>query len=249
MWIKNFVNNWIDTSKKIYQSGIETMNRDKLNFIQFFWHALKQSCIWAYYVFLKWEIDSFLKANEVQSVQNETSNKVAYLIWWYYISPATLLNLKQKLENEWIQTEIINQRYYSKKTITQNILSLKNKLNNNQWKDIVLFWYSSWWMIAHRIWKKSWYKSVSFWLSEDPARTMVWTLVSLTEDKQLKKIDIPDSWTNIIESFSAIVPNDENIWINTHRLEEIYSHMTIWDHKVIEEISKNILQLFNSTRI
>lgn len=249
MWIQNFVNNWIDTSKKIYEAWKETMENEKISFLNFFWKALKQTSIWAYYVFLKWEIDWIIKKNEIENTVNDTSDKVAYLLWWYYLNPATLLKLKDELESKWINTKIINERYYSKKSLGITIRDLKSRMNDDEWKDIVLFWYSAWGVIAHKIWEKTWYKSVSFWVSEKPIETMVWTLLSLTKDEQLKNVSIPESWVNIIESFSWMVPNVWNDMKNTIKLKNIYSHMTIWKKEVIDEITKQIILWFKRDRV
>ena len=110
MWINNFITNWIQTSKKIYEAWAEKMNNDNWGFIHFFWRALKESSIWAYYVFIKWELDNLMKNHELHATQNDTSNKVAYLVGGYYLSPATLLNLKQELENNWVHAKSINER-------------------------------------------------------------------------------------------------------------------------------------------
>jgi len=246
MWIKKFLNNWISTTKEIYKASTEVINREKLGLIHFFWKALKESSIGAYYVFLKAEIDWIIKKNEIENTINKTSNEVAYLLWWYYLSPATLLELKNELESKWINVKIINKRYYSKESIWVIIRELKNSLTENKWKDIVLFWYSAWWAIAHRVWAKNWYKSISFWLSEDPKKTMVWTLLSLTKEKELENTVIPESGTNIIESFSWMVPNTWEIWENTIRLNDVYSHMTIWKKEVIDEVVKQILLWFKN---
>jgi hypothetical protein len=249
MWINNFVNNWIQTSKKIYEAWLEKMNNDKLNFIQFFWRALKQSSIWAYFVFIKWELDNLLKTQEINNIRNHTSNKIAYLIGWYYLSPATLLNLKKELESNWVQAKIIDERYYSKETLNNNVYSLKNKLKEDKWKDIVLFWYSSWWVIAHRIWEQSGYNSVSFGLSGTPNETMVWTLLALTKEGKFNDFQIPKTGKNIIEWFSAIVPQTWDISDNTIKLNNIYSHMTIGKQDVVGEITSQILQSYNTTRV
>lgn len=249
MWIQNFINNWISTTKKIYEAWAETIEEKNISFMHFFWKALKQSSIWAYYVFLKAEIDWILKKTEIENTVNDTSDKVAYLIWWYYLNPATLLNLKKELESKWINTQIINERYYSKKSIWNNVKDLKSRMKNDKWKDIVLFWYSAWWVIAHKIWEKNWYKSVSFWISEKPEETMVWTLMSLTKDEKLSDTIIPESGVNIIETFSWMVPNTWNHPENTIKLDDVYSHMTIWKEDVINEITKQILLWFKNTRI
>lgn len=246
MWIKNFVSNWVITLWKIYEAWKQTMEKENLNLLIFFWKALKDSSIWAYYVFLKWELDWIIKKNEIEFIKNETSEKVAYLIWWYYLNPATLLDLKKSLENKWISVKIINERYYSKETLSNVIKELKVRLKKDSWKDIVLFWYSAWWWIAHRIWEKSWHKSVSFWISENPNETMVWTLLSLTKKEKLWDVEIPKTWTNIIESFSWMVPFVWELWENTIQLSNTYSHMTIWREDVIEEITKQILWWFKN---
>ena len=249
MWINNFVTNWIQTSKKIYEAGLEKINNDNISFMHFFWRALKESSIWAYYVFIKWELDNALKTQEINNIKNNTSNKVAYLIGGYYLSPATLLNLKEELENHWVQAKIIDERYYSKDTLNKNIYSLKNKMKQDKWKDIVLFWYSSWGVIAHRIWEQSGYNSVSFGLSETPNETMVWTLLALTKDDKFKDFHIPETGKNIIEWFSAIAPQTWNISNNTTKLNNIYSHMTIGKKDVVDEITNHILQSYNTSRI
>ncbi len=167
-----------------------------------------------------------------------------YLLWWYYINPANLLELKREVEKQWVTVKIINQRYYSKKSLWKISRELKRQMDKDKWKEIILFWYSAWGVIAHKIWKRDWYKSVSFWLSEEPAKTMVWTLLSLTKEKEIKDLSIPENWVNIIEQFSAMVPNVWQEDENTIRLDDVYSHMTIWKEEVIQEIRKHILLWF-----
>ena len=222
---------------------------DWLSFTQFFLKALKDTSIWAYNVFIKAEIDWLMKRNEVERVVNDNSEKVAYLIWWYYLSPSSLLNIKKELEKQWISTKIINKRYYSKKSLSLLVRELKTKMKEGKDKDIVIFWYSAWWIIAHKVWEKSWYKSVSFWISEEPSKTMVWTLLSLTKKDEIKDIDIPESGISLVESFSAMVSNILNWQDNTIRLDKVYSHMTIWRQDVVEKIVKQILLWFKNERI
>lgn len=249
MWVENFVDNWIDTLKKIYNDWKEVMKNDKLTFLQFFAKALKDTTIWAYYVFLKSEIDWIIKKNEVQSTINDTSNKVAYLIGWYYLNPSSLLKLKSSLEKEWVCVKIINERYYSKESLWNLVRELKTKIREDKYKDVVLFWYSAWWIIAHKVWEKSWYKSVSFWVSNEPSKTMVWTLLSLTKKDEISDINIPKNWINLEESFSAMVPNVWDWKENTIRLDNVYSHMTIWREDVVNEITKHILLWYNTIRV
>lgn len=249
MWLKNFVDSWINTTKKIYESGNEAILLNNLSLLEFFWKALKDTSIWAYNVFIKAEIDWLLKKWEVEKVVNETSDKVAYLLWWYYLNPSTLLNIKNKLEQSGVKTILINERYNSKKTLWNTIRNLKEKINQEKWKDIVLFGYSAWWVIAHRIGRMKWYKSVSFWITDKLSETMVWTLLSLTKDDKIKDFNLPDSWINIEETFSAMVPNMKDSKKNSIRLDNVYSHMAIWRDDVIEEINKQILMAFKSKRI
>lgn len=243
MWVSKFFENWINTLWKIWDAATQTSQRENLSLFWFLLKAIRDSSLWAYYVFLKWEIDALVKREEINGVKNETSQQIAYLIWGYYLSPSVLLPIKERLEDEWISVKLINQRYYSKKSIQILVSDLHRKLRNDKGKDIVLFWYSAWWMVAHKMWSISWYSSVSFWLSEKPEETMVWTLLSLTKVWKIKDIKIPNSWVNIIETFSAMVPNTE-VPENSVRLNDVFSHMIVWRWDVVEEIVSNIIWKF-----
>lgn len=249
MWLKNFIYNWLWTYKKICEAYIYTKKEDQLNWIQLSLKALKESSLWLFYVFLKGELDWWCKGDQVKSTMNNTSNRVVYLLWWYFLNPAVLLNLKNDLESEWINVHIINNRCYSKKSLWDTVKLLKNKMKLDQWKDIILFWYSAWWIIAHKIWEKNWYRSVSFWLSENPAKTMVWTLISLTREHNIKDVYIPDSGVSIVESFSLMVPNSWESKGNEIRLNNVYSHMTIWKREVTKKIVEQIVLWFENDKI
>ena len=90
---------------------------------------------------------------------------------------------------------------------------------------------------------------MSFGLSETPNETMVWTLLSLSKDNKFDNLKIPETWKNIREWFSAIVPQVWELPQNTTQLDNIYSHMTIWKKEVIEEIVNQILESYNTTRV
>ncbi len=248
MSLKNFIMNWIDSSKKAYKAWIETINDKDMGLHTFFWKCIKESSIWLYSVFIKGELDGILKQKHVDNVINKNSNEVAYLLWWYYLNPSTLLSIKTNLENKWVSTRIINKRYYSKQSLALTIRTLKNKIKQDVWKNIVLFWYSAWWNIVHRIWEQDWYKSVSFGTSEQPEKTIVGALLSLRKNKKMKCLLIPKNWVNIIETFSGMVPHTWENKENTIKLNDVYSHMTIWKKEVIEEVVKQILLWFEQNK-
>jgi hypothetical protein len=243
MSIKDFWNNLINTWHKIYDAWKEAMDNEQISFLKFFWKALKDTSIWAYYVFLKWEIDGLLKKEEISRVKNETTEKVAYLLWGYFLNPATLINLKTELENQWISVKMLDKRYNSKSSLNSYLRELTTKLNSDEWKDIVLFGYSSGGILAHKIWKKHGHSVVSFWVPEDPKESLVWSLVSLTKDSQLEKTMFSENSTNIVETFSAMVPNTENEW--DVKLKDVYSHMTIWREDVVEQLANEVMKWFN----
>ncbi|MDD2871360.1 MAG: hypothetical protein PHS49_05190 [Candidatus Gracilibacteria bacterium] len=249
MGLKNFVDSGINTTKKIYESGNEAILLNNLSLLEFFGKALKDTSIGAYNVFIKAEIDGLLKKGEVEKVVNETSDKVAYLLGGYYLNPSTLLNIKNKLEQSGVKTILINERYNSKKTLGNTIRNLKEKINQEKGKDIVLFGYSAGGVIAHRIGRMKGYKSVSFGITDKLSETMVGTLLSLTKDDKIKDFNLPDSGINIEETFSAMVPNMKDSKKNSIRLDNVYSHMAIGRDDVIEEINKQILMAFKSKRI
>jgi hypothetical protein len=245
MSLQKFITTWVKTIREQYYAIKELGLDDTFRVLSFVAYCLRDTFPWAYYVFIKSEIEALRRGNEIEKVKNETSQKVAFLLWWYYLSPAVLLPLKESLEKEGVKVVLLNKRQYNSESLREYAKMLKSKLSGEKWKDIVLFWYSSWGIIAHRISEQLDLKSVSFWTPLEVDKTMVGTLIAGTSGRDMKPINIPKNGVNLVETFSFMVPRISNIWENEKRLADVYSHMTIWEERVIETIKNTILSKFN----
>lgn len=244
--VKNFFTTWFSTSYEIGKAFNQASKRADISRFKLFSSALRQSSSWAYYLLQREILDYFLRySRNPKSLCNEVSDKVAILIPWYNLTDKSLEELKNSLIGQWVQVETIDIRMRT----TKDILYIRRKvweILNKTWdQQRVLFWYSSWGIIAHKIWQRKNIPSVSFWAPSNTSLTMITTLLELFWDPPKKDIDIPNGSINIIEEFSSMVPHTWDIPKNTEIVPWVHSHMSIHQLNVVERITQEIMQRFS----
>lgn len=141
---------------------------------------------------------------------NDTNKKIVIVIPWFWSTTGILPKVKDRIKKEWYNCIPIDNRIWFhnlKKIQRKTIRDILNVLSNNQWKDIVLFWYSYWWWIAHIVWDKHNIPQVTYWTptNSSDAPFWVWANYYGIEMKKYK-----GKWSNqsidIVEEFSFANP-------------------------------------------
>jgi hypothetical protein len=236
------------TIPAIANNASEVMRQDKIWFARFFLHCMKQTLPGAYAIFIKAELNKVLQKNTISSIQNTTSTRVAVLSAGYYMSPVVLDSLKKTLEEKWIEVIVCDHRYISQSWIKKQIGILKSIVEKKKWenKKVVIFWYSSWGIIAHRVWAQFDIPSISFGSPEDSHQSLVGNMLEISMWVQPRVFSIPEKGVNLRESFSAMVPRTTHDKKNTIVLPGIYSHMSINVPDIIKEITTKIIEKLES---
>lgn len=253
----NFTTTWLRTSWEIIKAFIQSANEAKISKLRLLWSSLQQFWEWACFL-IKTELLNSLSqvpynnetteewlSWETSSVVEEVKNKVAILIPWYNLTDKSLVWIKSELEKRGIIVEALSNRVRD----SQDILAMRRKIwdiiDAHEWKEKVLFGYSSGWIIAHKIWETLWIPSVSFATPSNTQSTMITTLLELFWNAPKKDIKIPENAINLIEEFSEMVPHTWDLPERTEKIPWVYSHMSVNQPVVITRVSDEIEKRFS----
>lgn len=116
---------------------------------------------------LVYYIEMLIISNKLNFEKENIKDKVLIiLIPWFGSTTWLLRKLKNEIKESWYDYIPVDNRIYfhnlkakQKSTYLEVIRILKENKN----RSVILFWYSHWWTIAHKIWKRKELPQVTYW--------------------------------------------------------------------------------------
>ena len=257
--IGKFVSTWLSTSWEIIKAFRESSQKNQITKFWLFLSALRQTSSWAWYLLQRELFDSYRKRlweilstwnpkqkDKIEGVSNTVSDKIAILIPWYNLTDKSLVEVKNSLHKQWVQVESITTRMRNSRDMREIRSKVQDIINNSKWKQVVLFWYSSWWIIASRVAEKENIPYVWFWVPAHTQYTMITTLLELWWKAPKKPVHTPEGSISLVEEFSAMVPRTWELPDRTEVIHWVHSHMSVHQPRVVERVTQEVMKRFSS---
>lgn len=213
MSLKNWCESFVNCCKNASEWLMEYSENDRIKFMQ-------NIAVFIYQSFLKdwpfmltndiiFSINSVLFKEKQDSIQKEIMDKIVILIPWFTSNIWALPNLIKAIDSGGYTCLPINKRllfHNIEKVQWQIIKEVLSIIKKNKDKQMVLFWYSYWWSIAHMIWAKRNIPQVTYWAPLDSANIPITVWLHLFWKTIATPMGANGNSIDIVEAFSPENP-------------------------------------------